>query len=88
MFFASQRTGGFGVVELADRFGRVFEGGIGTADYDLGNNGSDFLRTTALDKGIIDSLGEPVADLALAHGDGGLERHGGRGGAGSGFFVN
>ena len=88
MFFASESAGGAGVVELTDRFRRVFESGVGTADYDLGNNGGDFLRTTTFDEGIVDGLGEPVADLALAHGNGGLERHGRRGVAGGGFFVN
>lgn len=37
-------------------------------------------------EGVVDSLGEPVADLTLTHGDGGFEGHGGSL-VGSGFFF-
>ena len=75
-------------IELADRFGGVFESGIIAANYDLRNNGDDFFVFAFFSEGIVDSLGEPITDLTLAHSDGSLKRHSrclfGRGG----LFVN
>ncbi len=88
MILTGERAGGGGVVKLADGLGGIFESGVRTANYDLGDNSGDFLGATATNKSVVDGLGEPVADLALTHGDGGFERHGGCGRGGSGFFVD
>ena len=69
MVFFGEPSGGFGVVELPDRFGGVLEGWVVFVDNDLGDDGGDLSMLVFLDKGIVDGLGEPIADLALAHGD-------------------
>ena len=64
------------------------KGGVVFAYDYLGDDRGDFFGLTTLEKSIVDGLGQPVTDLALAHGDGGLERHGGGAGSGGGFFMN
>lgn len=54
----------------------------------MGNDGDDFFVFADFGKGIIDGLGEPIADLTLTHGDCGFERHGGSFFGSGGFFVN
>lgn len=77
----------FFVVKLADGFGRILESGVIQINDDLGNNGSNLATRAFLCKGVMDSLGKPVTDLALAHGDGGFEGHGGGFVGGGVFFV-
>ena len=64
------------------------EGGILAVDHDLSDDADDLFVAFFFGEGIADGLGEPIADLALAHGDSGFKRHGGRSGGGGGFFVN
>lgn len=93
--FAHRPAAGFGEslglgggVELADWFRRILEGGVGGVDEDLGDDAGDRLRLVKLGERIIESLSEPIADLALAHRDGGFERHSGGGVSSCGFFVD
>ena len=64
------------------------ESGIFAVHNHLGDYTDNLLATFFLGESVVDGLGEPIADLTLAHGDGGFQRHGGRGGGGGGFFVN
>ena len=90
--FPAARLGeldGFGGgIELADGFRGMAEGGIFAVHNYLGDHADNLLATFFLGEGVVDGLGEPIADLALTHGDGGFQRHGGRGGGGGGFFVD
>ncbi len=78
----------FFVVELTDGFGGVLEGGVIDIDDDLGNDSSDFAVLVFTGEGIVDGLGEPVADLTLAHSDGGFEGHSGSFIGGGGLLVD
>ena len=80
--------GVFFAIELTDRLGRIFEGRVIYIDYDLGNNSSDLAVGAFFCKSIMDGLRKPVTDLALTHGYGGFEWHGGRFVGGSLLFMN
>ena len=67
----------FFVVELADGLGGIFKSWVISINYDLRNDSSDFAMLVFLGKSVMNGLSEPVADLTLAHCDGGFERHGG-----------
>ena len=54
----------------------------------MGDDNGDFGAFVLSSESVGDGLGEPVADLALTHGDCRLERHGGNLSSGGGFFVN
>ena len=73
---------------MPDGFGGVFEGGVGSIDDNLGDNGDDFFAFAKFDKSIIDSLSEPIANLTLTHGDCGFEGHGGSLLGGGLLFMN
>ena len=64
------------VVELTDGFGGIPESGIVDVDDNLRDDGGDFTVDTFFRKSVMNGLGEPITDLALAHSDGGLEWHG------------
>ncbi len=83
-----EHFGGFCIVKFADGFFGALEGRVVFVYYDLGNDGGDLFVLTAFQKSVVDGLGEPVADLALAHGDGGFEGHGGGFFGGGRFFVD
>jgi len=87
-FELGEFDGFFCGVELADRFRRVFEGGVGFIDDDLSDDADDFFMAMFPSKGVTDGLGEPVADLALTHSDCGFERHGWGGRRSGRLFVN
>ena len=64
---------GFGLaVKLTDGFGGISESGVVLIYDDLRDDGGDFFSFAFASKSIIDGLGKPVTDLALAHGDGGF----------------
>ena len=67
----------FFVIELADWFGGIFESRVICVDNNLGNDSSDFAVLIFASESIMDGLGEPIADLALTHGDSGFKWHGG-----------
>ena len=88
MISTGELFGFFFGIELADGFGGIFESWITGANYDLGNYGGDFFGFAMGGKSVVDGLGEPVTDLALAHSYGGFQRHGGSLVGRGLFFVN
>lgn len=87
-FELGEFDGFFCSIELTDRFRWVFEGGVGFIDDDLSDDADDFFMAMFPSEGVADGLRKPIADLALAHGDCGFERHGWGGRRSGRLFVN
>lgn len=87
-FELGEFDGFFCSIELTDRFRGVFEGGVGFIDDDLSDDADDFFMAMFPSEGVADGLRKPIADLALAHGDCGFERHGWGGRRSGRLFVN
>ena len=88
MILASQSFGYFGGVKLTNRLSGVFESGVVLVDDNLGNNSGYLGFLVVFGESIVNSLGEPITDLTLTHGDGGFERHGWSFFGSGGFFVD
>ena len=78
----------FFVVKLADGFGGISECWIINVDDDLGNDSGDFAVLAFFGKSIVNSLGEPVTDLALAHSNCSFKWHGRSFVGSGGLFVD